>query len=76
MPVTAASWPLLCFPVLVSSPSLSDDNVRQHSAGGAGLQVAAGNLAVSQAAAAPPWQPLTSQHAGTLIHTNHPVCQP
>lgn len=54
MPVTAASWPLLCFPVLVSSPSLSDDNVRQHSAGGAGLQVAAGNLAVSQAAAAPP----------------------
>lgn len=34
MPVTAASWPLLCFPVLVSSPSLSDDNVRQHSAGG------------------------------------------
>lgn len=54
MPVTAASWPLLCFPVLVSSPSLSDDNVRQHSAGGAALQVAAGNLAVSQAAAAPP----------------------
>lgn len=54
MPVTAASWPLLCFPVLVSSPTLSDDNVRQHSTGGATLQVAAGNLAVSQAAAPPP----------------------